>query len=116
MSFRNGQAKWSSAGGFPASERRCRLRAKLQWAENGDDWLVAQQRRMTGRSTQGDRPHGVDRVTRPPGASSTTPAKMRRKPVDMNVAPAEPVKRAEGNLATNIIGETVYNGGDNARR
>ncbi len=34
----------------------------------------------------------------------------------MNAATAEPVKRADGNLATNIIGETVYNGaGDDAQ-
>ena len=34
----------------------------------------------------------------------------------MNAAPAEPVKRADGNLATNIIGETVHNGtGDDAQ-
>ncbi|TIX61136.1 MAG: PRC-barrel domain containing protein, partial [Mesorhizobium sp.] len=42
--------------------------------------------------------------------STTTDGTGAQKPVDMNAAPAEPVKKADGNLATNIIGESVYNG------
>ncbi|RUY83642.1 PRC-barrel domain containing protein, partial [Mesorhizobium sp. M7A.F.Ca.CA.001.12.2.1] len=49
-----------------------------------------------------------------PAAPATTDT--AQKPVDMNAASAEPVKRADGNLATNIIGENVYNGtGDDAQ-
>ena len=37
--------------------------------------------------------------------TATTPA-----PATQNEAPAVPVMHAEGSLATNIIGESVYNG------
>jgi len=39
---------------------------------------------------------------------ATTPAPA--PPATENMAPAAPVKAADGHLATNIIGETVYNG------
>ncbi|TGP77230.1 PRC-barrel domain containing protein, partial [bacterium M00.F.Ca.ET.221.01.1.1] len=50
-------------------------------------------------------------------ASTTAPAtstETAQKPAEAN---AEPVKQADGNLATNIIGENVYNGtGDDAQK
>src|SRR5207244_1774949 len=85
---------------------------KLQWAEkNGDRWLVAQTSKdeLTAHPAFDSKPYGPA----PAPATSTDAAApattdTAQKPVDMNAAPAEPVKRADGNLATNIIGETVY--------
>ena len=96
---------------------------KLQWAEkNGDRWLVAQTTKdeLTAQPEFDSKPYGPAPA---PAASTdatapTAPATTdtAQKPVDMNAATAEPVKRADGNLATNIIGETVYNGtGDDAQ-
>ncbi|BCG85503.1 photosystem reaction center subunit H [Mesorhizobium sp. 113-3-9] len=96
---------------------------KLQWAEkNGDRWLVAQttKEELTAHPEFDSKPYGPAPA---PAASTdatapTAPATTdtAQKPVDMNATPAEPVKRADGNLATNIIGETVYNGtGDDAQ-
>ena len=96
---------------------------KLQWAEkNGDRWLVAQttKEELTAQPEFDSKPYGPAPA---PAASTdatapTAPATTdtAQKPVDMNAATAEPVKRADGNLATNIIGETVYNGtGDDAQ-
>lgn len=96
---------------------------KLQWAEkNGDRWLVARTTKdeLTAQPEFDSKPYGPAPA---PAASTdatapTAPATTdtAQKPVDMNAATAEPVKRADGNLATNIIGETVYNGaGDDAQ-
>ncbi|WP_256752602.1 PRC-barrel domain-containing protein [Mesorhizobium sp. Mes31] len=96
---------------------------KLQWAEkNGDRWLVAQTTKdeLTAQPEFDSKPYGPapapaasTDATAPTGPATTDTA---QKPVDMNAATAEPVKRADGNLATNIIGETVYNGtGDDAQ-
>jgi len=96
---------------------------KLQWAEkNGDRWLVAQttKEELTAHPEFDSKPYGPAPA---PAASTdatapTAPATTdtAQKPVDMNAASAEPMKRADGNLATNIIGETVYNGtGDDAQ-
>ncbi|MER9857088.1 MULTISPECIES: PRC-barrel domain-containing protein [unclassified Mesorhizobium] len=96
---------------------------KLQWAEkNGDRWLVAQTTKdeLTAQAEFDSKPYAP---TPAPAASTdatapTAPATTdtAQKPADMNAAPAEPVKRADGNLATNIIGENVYNGtGDDAQ-
>ncbi|MER8442626.1 PRC-barrel domain-containing protein [Mesorhizobium sp. M1066] len=96
---------------------------KLQWAEkNGDRWLVAQTTKdeLTAQAEFDSKPYAPAPA---PAASTdatapTAPATTdtAQKPADMNAAPAEPVKRAEGNLATNIIGENVYNGtGDDAQ-
>ncbi|MBB6412696.1 PRC-barrel domain-containing protein [Mesorhizobium sangaii] len=90
---------------------------KLQWAEkNGDRWLVAQ----TTKDELTAQPEFDSKSYAPAPApvastdakapSASAPADTAQAPVDMNAAPAEPVKRAAGNLATNIIGETVYNG------
>ncbi|MER9305963.1 PRC-barrel domain-containing protein [Mesorhizobium sp. M0293] len=97
--------------------------AKLQWAEkNGDRWLVAQTTKdeLTAQAEFDSKPYAPAPA---PAASTdatapTAPATTdtAQKPADMNAPPAEPVKRADGNLATNIIGETVYNGtGDDAQ-
>lgn len=96
---------------------------KLQWAEkNGDRWLVAQTTKdeLTAQAEFDSQPYSPAPA---PAASTdatapTAPATTdtAQKPADMNAAPAEPVKRADGNLATNIIGEDVYNGtGDDAQ-
>lgn len=96
---------------------------KLQWAErNGDRWLVAQATKdeLTAQPEFDSKPYApapapaASTDAKAPAASA--PADTAQTPVDMNAAPAEPVKRADGNLATNIIGETVYNGtGDDAQ-
>ena len=96
---------------------------KLQWAEkNGDRWLVAQTTKdeLTAQPEFDSKPYAPAPA---PAASTdatapTAPATTdtAQTPVDLNAAPAEAVKRADGNLATNIIGETVYNGtGDDAQ-
>ncbi|KRB15215.1 photosystem reaction center subunit H [Mesorhizobium sp. Root695] len=96
---------------------------KLKWAEkNGDRWLIALTTKdeLTAHPEFDSKPYGPAPA---PAASTdaaapTAPATTdtAQKPVDLNAAPAEPVKRADGNLATNIIGETVYNGtGDDAQ-
>ncbi|TGQ67488.1 PRC-barrel domain containing protein [Mesorhizobium sp. M00.F.Ca.ET.186.01.1.1] len=97
---------------------------KLQWAEkNGDRWLVAQTTKdeLTAHPEFDSKPY----APAPASAASTdaqapaapaTSTDTAQAPADMNAAP-EPVKRAEGNLATNIIGENVYNGtGDDAQK
>jgi len=100
---------------------------KLQWAErNGDRWLVARTTKdeLTAQPEFDSKAYGPV-ATAPadtaapaaPAASTDTTQNAPAEPVDMNAAPAEPVKRAEGNLATNIIGENVYNGsGDDAQK
>lgn len=98
---------------------------KLQWAEkNGDRWLVAQTTKdeLTAQPAFDRKPYdpapAAADTTAPaaPSASTDSAQSGPSAPVDMNAAPAEPVKRADGNLATNIIGETVYNGpGDDAQ-
>ena len=96
---------------------------KLQWAEkNGDRWLVAQTTKdeLTAQPEFDSKPYAPapspaasTDATAPTAPATTDTAQT---PVDLNAAPAEAVKRADGNLATNIIGETVYNGtGDDAQ-
>ena len=93
---------------------------KLQWAEkNGDRWLVAQTSKdeLTAHPEFDSKPYGPA-----PAPAASTDAAAPTAPAATDTAqapaaaPAEPVKRADGNLATNIIGETVYNGtGDDAQ-
>ncbi len=93
---------------------------KLQWAEkNGDRWLVAQTSKdeLTAHPEFDSKPYGPA-----PAPAASTDAAAPTAPATTDTAqapaaaPAEPVKRADGNLATNIIGETVYNGsGDDAQ-
>lgn len=92
---------------------------KLQWAEkNGDRWLVAQTTKdeLTAQPEFDSKPYGPA----PAPASTDAAAPMAPAATDTAqapaAAPAEPVKRADGNLATNIVGKTVYNGtGDDAQ-
>jgi len=93
---------------------------KLQWAEkNGDRWLVAQTSKdeLTAHPEFDSKPYGPA-----PAPATSTDAAAPKAPATTDTAqapaaaPAEPMKRADGNLATNIIGETVYNGtGDDAQ-
>ncbi|WP_095201316.1 PRC-barrel domain-containing protein [Mesorhizobium carmichaelinearum] len=93
---------------------------KLQWAEkNGDRWLVAQTTKdeLTAHPEFDSKLYGPAPApaTSPDAAAPTAPATTDTAQAPAT-APAEPVKRADGNLATNIIGETVYNGsGDDAQ-
>lgn len=101
---------------------------KLQWAErNGDRWLIAETTKdeLTAqpdfdRKPYDPAPAANDTTATAPAAPSTstdtTAQNAPAAPADSTAAPAEPVKHADGNLATNIIGETVYNGaGDDAQ-
>lgn len=99
---------------------------KLQWVErNGDRWLVAQttKEELTAQPEFDRKPYDPVPAASTDAAAPAAPSASGDSaqggppaPVDMNAAPAEPVKRAEGNLATNIIGESVYNGtGDDAQ-
>jgi sporulation protein YlmC with PRC-barrel domain len=90
---------------------------KLQWVEkNGDRWLVAETTKeaLTALPDFDRRPYdpapAASSDTSATAPSASTDATAPQKPVDMNAQPPEPVKKAEGNLATNIIGEAVYNG------
>ncbi len=93
---------------------------KLQWAEkNGDRWLIAPatKEELTAQPDFDRRPYDPPA----PAADATMPSApattAENRPVDMNARQAEPVKRAEGNLATNIVGKAVYNGpGDDAQK
>ncbi|MER8699336.1 PRC-barrel domain-containing protein [Mesorhizobium sp. M0768] len=93
---------------------------KMEWAErNGDRWLIAQTTKdeLTAQPDFDRRPYDP---TPPPAsadnAAPAAPSTSAQNTTPAPAAPAEPVKRAEGNLATNIIGETVYNGtGDDAQ-
>ncbi|RWD74231.1 PRC-barrel domain-containing protein [Mesorhizobium sp.] len=84
--------------------------AKLEWAEkNGDRWLVA-------KSTK-DELNALPAFDRKPydpapaqSTDATQPANNTTTAQAPAAAPAEPVKKAEGNLASNIMGESVYNG------
>ncbi|MFD2057615.1 PRC-barrel domain-containing protein [Mesorhizobium calcicola] len=95
--------------------------SKLQWAEkDGDRWLVAPTTKdeLTAQPEFDSKPYSPAPAASTNATGPTAPATTdtAQAPVDMNAAPAEPVKRADGNLATNIIGETVYNGtGDDAQ-
>lgn len=93
---------------------------KLQWAEkNGDRWLVAQTSKdeLTAHPEFDSKPYGpaTAPATSTDAAAPAAPATTDTAQAPA-AAPAEPVKRSDGNLATNIIGETVYNGtGDDAQ-
>ncbi|RWP63991.1 PRC-barrel domain-containing protein [Mesorhizobium sp.] len=100
---------------------------KLQWAErNGDRWLIAETTKdeLTAqpdfdRKPYDPAPAATDTTATAPAPSTSTDTTAQNAPAapaDSAAAPAEPVKSADGNLATNIIGETVYNGtGDDAQ-
>ncbi|MDR7034091.1 PRC-barrel domain-containing protein [Mesorhizobium sp. BE184] len=109
--------------------------SKLKWTEkNGDRWLVADTSKdaLTALPAFDDRPYepapapAADGGTAmAPSASGTTPAApaapatdtAQKAPADTKAAPADatPVQPADGALASNIMGEDVYNGtGDDA--
>ncbi|RWA68827.1 PRC-barrel domain-containing protein [Mesorhizobium sp.] len=82
--------------------------SKMEWAEkNGDRWLVAK----TTKDELNAQP-AFDRKPYDPApaqpAEATQPATTGT--AQAPAQPAEPVKKADGNLATNIMGESVYNG------
>ncbi|AGB43944.1 PRC-barrel domain-containing protein [Mesorhizobium sp. CO1-1-7] len=88
---------------------------KLQWAEkNGDRWLVAQ----TTKDELKAHPEFDSKAYAPaPAAATTAQAPATSTDTAQQSTNAEPVKQADGNLATNIIGENVYNGtGDDAQK
>ncbi|TPM04758.1 PRC-barrel domain-containing protein [Mesorhizobium sp. B2-3-10] len=88
---------------------------KLQWAEkNGDRWLVAQ----TTKDELKAHPEFDSKAYAPaPAAATTAQAPATSTDTAQQSTNAEPVKPADGNLATNIIGENVYNGtGDDAQK
>ena len=85
---------------------------KLEWAEkNGDRWLVAKTTKdeLTAQPAFDRKPYDPAPVqstdATQPAATDSTGA---QKPAAAQ--PSEPVKKADGNLATNIMGESVYNG------
>jgi sporulation protein YlmC with PRC-barrel domain len=87
--------------------------AKLEWAEkNGDRWLVVKSTKdelnalpSFDRKAYDPAPAQSSDATQP--ANNTTTTTTAQAPA---AAPAAPVKKAEGNLASNIMGESVYNG------
>jgi sporulation protein YlmC with PRC-barrel domain len=101
---------------------------KLQWAEkNGDRWLIAQTTKdeLTAQPdfdtkayapAQAQAPAATTTTDATAPAASTDTAQSNTAQSNTTTAQTEPVKRAEGNLASNIIGENVYNGtGDDAQ-
>ena len=86
--------------------------SKMEWAEkNGERWLVAKTTKdeLNAQPTFDRKPY-EPAPAQSADATQTSSTGGAQKPVDLNAKPAEPVKKAEGNLATNIMGETVYNG------
>lgn len=80
---------------------------KLQWAEkNGDRWLVATttKEELTAQPAFDRKPYD------PAPAPSTDATQPANGTAAQAPAAAEPVKKSDGNLATNIMGESVYNG------
>ncbi|AZO60931.1 MULTISPECIES: PRC-barrel domain-containing protein [unclassified Mesorhizobium] len=83
---------------------------KLEWAEkNGDRWLVAKTTKDELNAQA-----AFDRKAYDPAPAQTTdatqPATTDSGTAQAPAQPAQPVEKAEGNLATNIMGESVYNG------
>jgi len=79
---------------------------KLEWAEkNGDRWLVAKTSKdeLSAQAAFDRKPY--DPAPAQPAATDTTGTQKQAA-----AQPAEPVKKADGNLATNIMGGAVYNG------
>ncbi|ESY81747.1 photosystem reaction center subunit H [Mesorhizobium sp. LNHC221B00] len=89
---------------------------KLQWAEkNGDRWLIAKTTKDELKAHPEFDSKPYEPAPAPTASNAAAPAATDTAQAPA-AAPAEPVKRADGNLATNIIGETVYNGtGDDAQ-
>ena len=81
--------------------------AKLEWAEkNGERWLVAK----TTKDELNAQP-AFDRKPYDPAPAQSADATQPANNTTTTQAPAAaPMKKAEGNLASNIMGESVYNG------
>ena len=86
--------------------------SKLEWAEkNGDRWLVAKttkdelnaQPAFDSKAYDAEPAQSTD-ATQPAATDSAGTQKQAAS------QPAQPVKKADGNLASNIMGESVYNG------
>jgi sporulation protein YlmC with PRC-barrel domain len=94
---------------------------KLQWAEkNGDRWLIAQTTKdeLTAQPDFDTKPYAAAQAQAPAATTDATAPAASTDTAQSSTATAqtEPVKRADGNLASNIIGEDVYNGtGDDAQ-
>ncbi|UCI08727.1 PRC-barrel domain-containing protein [Mesorhizobium sp. B1-1-8] len=83
--------------------------SKLEWAEkNGDRWLVAK----TTKDELNAQPAFDRKAYEPAQSAATQPSTTEAGGTQKSVAnaPAEPVNKADGNLATNIMGKSVYNG------
>jgi sporulation protein YlmC with PRC-barrel domain len=98
--------------------------SKLKWAEkNGDRWLVAETTKdeLTSHPAFDPRPYEpaapqAGEMTAP--ADTTTTMAPSSDTAQTALAPADtaPVVKADGNLASQIVGENVYNGtGDDAQ-
>ncbi|CDX23423.1 PRC-barrel domain protein [Mesorhizobium sp. ORS 3324] len=86
--------------------------SKMEWAEkNGDRWLVAKTTKdeLNAKPAFDRKPYDPAPAQSADATQPSTNMGGAQKPVDLNAKPAEPVKKAEGNLATNIMGESVYN-------
>jgi sporulation protein YlmC with PRC-barrel domain len=101
--------------------------SKLQWAEkNGDRWLVAETTKdeLTAQPAFDPAPYEPTAAQAPADTTTTAPADTAMAPAapadgtaQTETAPADtaPVVKAQGNLASQILGEKVYNGtGDDA--
>ncbi len=99
---------------------------KLQWAEkNGDRWLVAQTSKdeLTAQPAFDDAPYrpvapaqAAQPAAEPGGAMAPADGTAQNAPAPAPVEPAKPAELDQGQLASLIIGEKVYNGtGDDAQ-
>ena len=87
--------------------------SKVQWAEkNGSRWLVAPttKEQLTAQAEFDAKPYAPAPAVPAASTDTTAPATGTDTAQAPAAAPATPVKRAEGNLATNIVGQKVYNG------
>ncbi|MBN9245211.1 MAG: PRC-barrel domain-containing protein [Mesorhizobium sp.] len=100
--------------------------AKLQWAQkNGDRWLVAQtsKEELTARTAFDRTPYepAPPPAAAPSGGTATAPSDgtTTAPGADTAMAPSPPAKIVEpdGTLASQVVGESVYNGtADNAEK
>jgi sporulation protein YlmC with PRC-barrel domain len=86
--------------------------SKLEWAEkNGDRWLVAKTTKdeLNAQPAFDSKAYDAEPVQ---STDATQPAATDTAGAQKQAAsqPTEPVKKADGNLASNIMGESVYNG------
>ncbi|RTM02625.1 MAG: PRC-barrel domain containing protein [Hyphomicrobiales bacterium] len=86
--------------------------SKLEWAEkNGDRWLVAKTTKdeLNAQPAFDSKAYDAEPAQ---STDATQPAATDSAGIQKQAAsqPAQPVKKADGNLASNIMGESVYNG------